>query len=98
MPLVIRNDIRYWRRKRGLTQTELAAMVERQGLPGFRQQRVSEFESGLVLPDERELDALCAALNVRRGDLYRPSVIDFVVAEGEAGSGRPPGERRSRRP
>lgn len=79
MPALFKNDIRYWRRKRGLTQEELARRIMATGKCRLRQQAVSDLETGRALPAEAELEALCEALGVRRADLYRAGILDLIA-------------------
>ncbi len=83
--LSIRNDLRYWRCRRGVSQKALAAQVR------LKQPDISELETGRVLPTEDELDAICQTLNVEPDDLYSRDVLDVIAAYSR---GRDPKEAR----
>lgn len=72
--LHIRNDLRYWRCRRGVSQKDLAAQVR------LKQPDISELETGRVLPSEDELDAICQILGVEPADLYSRDVLGVIAA------------------
>ena len=61
-PPAVARVIRTWRRRRKLTQKELAAKA------GLKPVTLSAFERGEITPDQSDRQRICAALDVVPGD------------------------------
>lgn len=68
------------RKKRGLTQAQLAAKV-RHADPTADQTTISVLERGELYPSEKLRDALCAALDCTEAELYDGVEAMFVPAD-----------------
>ena len=61
---LIENKVRYWRKKRGLTQDRLAE------LSGLSRVSISEIERGTADPKISTIKALAKALNVEFAEIF----------------------------
>lgn len=61
----MKNNIKYYRLKQGLTQSKLAELI------GVNQNTISEYESGLYYPAMEIAIKLSEVLNVSINDLYK---------------------------
>lgn len=62
----IGGQIKYWRNKRGFTQTELGEIL------GMSKQQVANYESGFRLPTiDKTLPKICEALNIEYDIIFK---------------------------
>lgn len=86
----MKNRLQEKRRQRGLTQPQLSAFLK-QIEPRTDVGMVSRYEQGVCLPTREQLEALEAALQAPRTELYDADDLDLLDARTRALS---PAERR----
>lgn len=73
---MVKNNLRRARSYRGMTQAALAKRA------GIAQSTYSLLETGRAIPELSELNALCAALDLRPRDIYSDAFLEAVYGIG----------------
>lgn len=68
----IANSVELYRRRRGLSQVQLAERV------GLSRSRMSQLESGQIVPAFEEIEALARELGTIPGVLFDPRLVALV--------------------